>query len=101
MGDGLGGGRMGITIKQPLTAHTTPEQLPDELRWRGLGVWGALRGLEGGVAAEEQQGTETCTLSRTDSAVERHVNHQGYYWRGGHGTLQLSETPHWLLHDCS
>lgn len=40
MGDGLGGGRMGITIKQPLTAHTTPEQLPDELRWRGLGVWG-------------------------------------------------------------
>lgn len=90
MGDGLysitlGGGRAGITIKQPLTAHTTPEQLSDELR----------RGRRGGRAAEgEQQGRETCTLSRTDSAVERHVNHQGYYCRAGHGTLQLFETPH-------
>lgn len=89
MGDGLysiilGGGRMGITIKQPLTAHTTPEQLSDELRRGGGG-----RAAQGG-----RQGRETCTLSRTDSAVERHVNHQGYYCRAGHGTLQLSETPH-------
>lgn len=84
MGDGLGGGRAGITIKQPLTAHTTPEQLSDELR----------RGVGGGAADEEQQGRETCTLSRTDSAVESHVNHGGYYCRAGHGTLQFSETPH-------
>lgn len=40
MGDGLGGGRVGITIKQPLTAHTTPEQLSDELRRREEGEVG-------------------------------------------------------------
>ncbi|KAG7244588.1 hypothetical protein INR49_029607 [Caranx melampygus] len=41
MGDGLHsitleGGHAGIAIKQPLTAHTTPEQLSDEL-WQGRG----------------------------------------------------------------
>lgn len=46
----------------------------------------------------EWQGRETCTLSRTDSAEKRHVNHQGYYCRAGRGTLQHCETPHWLLH---
>lgn len=85
MGDGLRGGRMGITIKKPLTAHTTPEQLSDELR-RGGG------GEEGGADGERRR-RETCTLSRNDSAVERHVNRWGYYCRAGHGTLQLSEMP--------
>lgn len=45
VGDGLGGGRTGIAIKQPLTAHTTPEQLTEELQRQGgggvcvRGVW--------------------------------------------------------------
>lgn len=54
MGDGLysitlGGGRAGITIKQPLTAHTTPEQLSDELRRAG---WVGAEGCGGGAAGE-------------------------------------------------
>lgn len=64
--------------------------------WRAAAGWRGRRAVEG-----EQKGRETCTLSRTDSAVERHVNHQGYYCRADHGTLQPSETPHWLLHHCS
>lgn len=80
MGDGLGGGRTGITIKQPLTAHTTPEQLTEELQRQG-GGWG-------GWAADG--GEKTCSLSRN----ERRVKQRGYYCRAGHGTLQLSETPH-------
>lgn len=49
MGDGLRGGRTGITIKKPLTAHTTPEQLSDELRRGGRrGKRGALMGSGGG-----------------------------------------------------
>lgn len=46
MGDGLRGGHAGITIiKKPLTAHTTPEQLSDELQRRGK----EGRGGEGGA----------------------------------------------------
>lgn len=60
MGDGLysitlGGGRTGITIKQPLTAHTTPEQLSDELRRGGGGgeLWrGSRRGEKRAPSAE-------------------------------------------------
>lgn len=71
--------------------------------WAALWRAAAGRGVLGETGRQrgEQQGRETCTLSRTDSAVERHVNHQGYYCRAGHGTLQLSETPHWLLYHCS
>lgn len=58
MGDGLhsitlGGGRAGITIKQPLTAHTTPEQLSDELR-RGGGCWGRQGGRGGSSRGEKR-----------------------------------------------
>lgn len=54
----LGGDRAGITIKQPLTAHTTPEQLSDELRRGGGGggggaLWrGSSRGEKRAPSAE-------------------------------------------------
>lgn len=53
MGDGLGGGRTGITIKQPLTAHTTPEQLTEELQRRGGG--GGREGGGSGLRMEERK----------------------------------------------
>lgn len=83
MGDGLGGGRAGITIKQPLTAHTTPEQLTEELQRRGggRGEWAA------------DGGEQTCSLSRNDGTIERHVKQRGYYCGAGQGPLQLSGTP--------
>ncbi|TNN85528.1 hypothetical protein EYF80_004161 [Liparis tanakae] len=48
------GGRAGITIKQPLTAHTTPEQLSDELRQGGGVVLqrGSSRGEKCAPSAE-------------------------------------------------
>lgn len=63
MGDGLGGGRTGITIKQPLTAHTTPERLTEELQQLGEEVGGWIADCAG----------KTCSLSTNDHAVERHV----------------------------
>jgi len=42
----LGGDRASITIKQPLTAHTTPEQLSDELRRCAGREGGAVGGGE-------------------------------------------------------
>lgn len=61
--DSGGGGRTGITIKQPLTAHTTPEQLTEELQRRG--------GRRGEWAADG--GEKMCSLSRNDGATETRV----------------------------
>lgn len=57
MGDGLRGGHTGITIiKKPLTAHTTPEQLSDELRRRGKGgEEGRDREREGAADGERRR----------------------------------------------
>lgn len=57
VGDGLRGGHTGITIiKKPLTAHTTPEHLSDELRRPGR-----EEGRREGAAerrGEERRGSE-------------------------------------------
>lgn len=61
---------------------------------------GSAGGGGGGGASEEcgagGRGGDVHTQQKF-SSVGRRVNHQGYYCRAGRGTLQFSETAHWLL----
>lgn len=93
-------GRRHHTRGSPRRHHH--QAAPDSSYHAWAALWRAAAGQRRErTAAGERRVRETCTLSRTDSAVERHVNHLGYYCRAGHGTLQLSEPPHWILHHCS
>lgn len=68
MGDGLRGGHTGITIiKKPLTAHTTPEQLSDELR---------RRGKVGGKGGEERRDREREGAADGERRREKNVQAQ-------------------------
>lgn len=68
MGDGLRGGHTGITIiKKPLTAHTTPEQLSDELR---------RRGKVGGKGGEERRDREREGAADGERRKEKNVQAQ-------------------------
>lgn len=83
----LGGGHTAITIKQRLTAHTTPEQLSDELQ-RRREEGGMLGGRKGSSGEEKRAASaELAVLWRgtlTTAAVTR----------VGCGTPQLCGTPH-------
>lgn len=75
MADGLRGGCAGTTIKQPLTAHTTPEQLSDELRQGGGGLrMRSSRGEKRALSAELlvlRRGTLATRVITVEQAVGR------------------------------